>query len=159
LLFIEFSLVRIVGFGLSNERNKVRHEISVARIVNESFLDEKHVFFSDQFLEIVVIRDLRKENAVVAFFNFKRNALVEVDFHIGFTLLDFHFFSFIWFGVMVWLNLFIKEHVSVARLGITSTKALALDNLGQVNFGDGPVVELVPFSLPVDVRVVMACLC
>lgn len=162
LPFIEFSLVRIASFGLPNERNDIRHKVSVARIVNESFLDEQHVLFGHQLLQIVVFWNLRKENAMMVFFNFKRNSLVEVDLHVCLALLDFHSFKLLGFGVfrrMGWLDFLIKEHVSVARLGITSSKALALDNLRQVDFSNCPVIKLVPLSLPVDVRIVMACFC
>jgi hypothetical protein len=129
-------------------------------IVNESFLDEQHVLFSHQLLQIVVFWNLRKENSMMAFFNFKRNSLVKVNLHICLALLNFHSFKLLGFGVicrMGWLDFLIKEHISVARLA--SSKALTLDNLRQVDFSNCPVIELIPLSLSVDVRVVMACFC
>jgi hypothetical protein len=99
---------------------------------------------------------------MMVFFNFKRYSLVKVNLHVRLALLDFHFFKLLGFGVLRrigWLDFFIKEHVSVARLGIASSKALALDNLRQVDFSNCPVIELVPLSFSVDVRVVMACFC
>lgn len=80
--------------------------------------------------------------------------LVDHFMHIM-ILLDLHLFNYI-----CSFHLFIKQHICISRLCIsTTTKALTFNNLLQIYLWYYPVIKLKPLLISLYIRIVMTSLC
>jgi hypothetical protein len=75
-------MVGVVCFGLSNQRNDIRDEFTVRKIVEEPFLYEMSIFIHNQLFKVVVLRNQLKESSMMPLLDFKGECLVDFNLNI-----------------------------------------------------------------------------